>query len=382
MHPERMIRIHPIKRFRRGGLLNLKKRMTVLSLCYLVFTGCLFCIRGGGEWYRSDHPFIQYTGRIDFSRPRAPRIFWPGTTVRVRFEGASIKAILKDEKGKNFFHVVVDGKTDSAVVIDCETARYVYPIASGLKDTVHTLEMMKRTESVHGATVFRGWLLESGRELRRLPPLSTRRIEFYGNSITCGMGNECPDEEGDSDISKENHYMAYGAITARTLDAQYVCIARSGIGLLVSWFDLIMPEYFYRLDPCDPESRWDFTSWIPDVVVINLFQNDSWLIDRLEPVPTGERIVEAYMDFILQIRSRYPEAAIFCTLGSMDAVREGSSWPGYIREAVGRVRTEQKDKSVFCHIFSDQGWQKHPRVRHHRVMAAELTGMIQAELDW
>jgi hypothetical protein len=33
------------------------------------------------------------------------------------------------------------------------------------------------------------------------------------------------------------------------------------------------------LDPVDSTSKWDFSGYTPDVVVINLFQNDSWLVN-------------------------------------------------------------------------------------------------------
>ena len=43
---------------------------------------------------------------------------------------------------------------------------------------------------------------------------------------------------------------------------------------MVSWFPLIMPEMYDRLTPTEASSKWDFSSYQPDVVVVNLFQND------------------------------------------------------------------------------------------------------------
>ncbi len=51
---------------------------------------------------------------------------------------------------------------------------------------------------------------------------------------------------------------------------------------MLSWFPEIMPEIYDRLNPGDPDSKWDFTLFTPDVVVINLFQNDSWLVNNPE----------------------------------------------------------------------------------------------------
>jgi hypothetical protein len=192
------------------------------------------------------------------------------------------------------------------------------------------------------------------------------------------MGIEAPDDCGDRDTAHRNNYLAFGAITARGLGAEYHCIARSGIGIIKSWFDLVMPEYWYRLDPNDPQSRWDFSAWTPDVVVVNLFQNDSWLIKKMNPVPTPEQIVAAYRDFITGIRSVYPNAHIVCALGCMDATVKSSPWPGYIHQAV----TGLKDPNISEYYFPCGKWRKHPRVRHHRDMANQLTAHIRKVMDW
>ena len=48
--------------------------------------------------------------------------------------------------------------------------------------------------------------------------------------------------------------------------------------------------------------------------------------------------VAAYRKFVRTIRSKYPKAYIICALGSMDAVRPGSKWPGYVRTAVEQMQ--------------------------------------------
>ncbi len=66
---------------------------------------------------------------------------------------------------------------------------------------------------------------------------------------------------------------------ARHYDAEYHCTCKSGIGITISWFPVIMPEIYDLLNPEDPQSIWDFSLYQPDVVVINLMQNDSWLVN-------------------------------------------------------------------------------------------------------
>ncbi len=331
---------------------------------------------------KPDHPYLQYTGRIDFSHPRAPRLFWPGTYLRANFQGKLLKIILDDSLGQSYYNVFIDDDYQHPFVIACDSGRQEYAYPAELENGPHSLLIFRRTEASTGPTCFLGLVLSENGQLLPPPARPERRIEFYGNSITCGMGNEAPDDGPDNRMSEENNFLSYAAMTARNLNAEYVCIAKSGIGILISWFDLVMPDYYNRLNPADPESHWDFNRYIPDVVVINLFQNDSWLIQRLNPVPDSAAIVQAYADFVRKIRREYPRALIVCTLGSMDAVKPGSPWPGYISRAVEWLRRREGDDNLATYFFPYTGWQKHPRVRHHRVMADSLTAFLRRTLNW
>jgi hypothetical protein len=242
--------------------------------------------------------------------------------------------------------------------------------------------VFRRTEASTGPTEFKGFVIDAQAKILPASDDPQRQIEFYGNSITCGMGNEAHPDSTDGNMAEENNYMTYAAITARNLNAGYTCIAKSGIGILVSWFDMIMPNYYYRLDPEDPESKWDFNQSQPDIVVINLFQNDSWLFDkRLDPVPDKDAIIGAYVKFVSTIRQKYPKAFILCTLGTMDAIAPGKPWPGYIVKAVQRLKNSG-DKNVEAFIFSYQNFDKHPRVEHHIKMAEELTLFLRQKMNW
>ena len=351
-----------------------------LLIGILIFSGFRL-IAGELTFVTADHPALQYTGRIDFSDPAAPRLFWPGTSIRAVFTGSSLQVVMDDAQGQSYYNVIIDDDQDP-VIIACQPGLQIYPVASGLKDTIHSVLIFRRTEASTGKTVFKGFLIDADRSVKQSVVQPERRIEFYGNSITVGMGNEADPDSGDDKFSQENNYLTYAAITARNLNAEYVCIAKSGIGIMVSWFDLIMPNYYYRLDPDDPESQWDFARYTPDVVVINLLQNDSWLYDkRLDPVPDTRTILEAYKDFVSRIRIKYPQSQIVCTLGIMDAIAPGKPWPEYVRQAVRELQNNG-DHRISAFIFSFDGFTKHPRVSHHKKMADELTGYIRQLMNW
>ncbi len=333
-------------------------------------------------WIGPDHSEIQYTGRIDFMDKNAPSIYWPGTSIVANFTGTSLQIMLDDEKGESYYHVIIDKNESDPVVIDCEPGLHIYSIAENLTDGSHDLLIFRRTEASTGPTIFRGIMVDKYAQLSKAPERPAHKIEFYGNSITCAMGNEAHPDSSDGNMAEENNYMSYAAITARNLDAEYVCIAKSGIGIMVSWFDMIMPNYYYRLNPGDPESKWDFSQSQPDVVVINLLQNDSWLFDkRLDPVPAKDDIISAYIRFVSMIREKYSQAYILCTLGTMDAIAEGKPWPEYVRKAV-EIMKNMGDKNIDAYIFEFQGYTAHPRVVHHKKMAEELIQFLKKKLNW
>lgn len=146
-----------------------------------------------------------------------------------------------------------------------------------------------------------------------------------------------------------------------------------------------MPQFYDQLSAVgDNNSKWDFTQWTPDLVLINLFQNDSWLIDRekrLQPVPSDAARVQAYIDFVRSVRIKYPSAQIICALGSMDATAN-SKWPGYITAAVERMRNENNDQKLDTIFFDFTGYGGHPRIAQHKANAAKLTAFIKQKMNW
>jgi len=328
---------------------------------------------------------IKYEGRILYN-PDAAVLSWPGTSVTLNFKGKEVSAILQDLDSANYYNVIVDNKVVSKLHI--EKIKRSYLLASGLAEGNHTVQLFKRTEWDKGKTLFFGF--ETPDNTKLLPPSAPkkRKIEFYGNSITCGYAIEDASGKDRWFGYFQNNYLTYAALTARHFDAQYQCIAKSGIGIMVSWFPLIMPEMYNRTDATDSTSTWDFAKYTPDVVVINLFQNDSWIVkmhDNAEfkhrfgtTEPNEDFIIAAYKNFVATIRSKYPKASIICALGSMDATREGSAWPGYVQKAA----TQLNDPKIYTCFFDYKNTGGHPNVDEQKVMADTLIKFIDRNIKW
>jgi len=327
--------------------------------------------------------FIRITGRVKHEGDSVT-LYWSGTNITARFTGQELKALLRDERGDNYFNIVIDG--DSLRYIKLDTVKKYYTLAAGLSPGEHTVELIKRNEWDTGKTWFYG--LEVTGQMAALPPANKRVIEFFGNSITAGYAIEDNTGSDRSDSIYTNNYYTYAALTARHYNADAYFTVKSGIGIMVSWFPLIMPELYDRLDPSDSLSQWDFKKVTPQIVVINLFQNDSWLVEKPDhpsfkqrfgdKAPDKTQIVAAYKSFVTKVRGVYPDAHIICALGSMDATREGSPWPGYIQQAVD----ELSDKKIYTHFFPFINKGGHPRKDDNTKMAEELIAFIDKNIKW
>ena len=335
---------------------------------------------------KPNDPQLQYTGRIDFSNPSAPQISWPNTSITANFTGVSFAITLDDQKGRNSFNVFIDGDLAHPVILHCDRGEKTYPIADKLSEGTHRFLLTKRTEGEERATTIKGFLLADHASLLPPPLRPPHKMEIYGDSITSGMGNEAADGAPDSNSREKNCFLAYGSIAARDLNCEVHIISQSGIGIMISWFDFIMPQFYSQLSAVGKnDTHWDFSQWTPDVVVIDLLQNDSWLIDqqkRLIPLPTDEQRIQAYLDFVNTIRSKYPKAYFICALGSMDATRPGSKWPGYVSAAVEKIKKENPRAKIDTLFFEFTGYEAHPRVAQHKANAAKLAAFVREKMGW
>ena len=304
----------------------------------------------------------------------------------MNFEGESIQALLEDETGDNYYNIIIDN--DSISILRPDTTKRYYQLASKLSKGKHSIEIFKRTEWNRGKTNFYGFKINN--EVKLLPKSvpKKRKIEFYGNSITAGYAVEDISGKDSPESTYTNNYLSYAAITARHYQAKYQCICKSGIGITISWGPLIMPEMYDRLVPTDDTSKWNFNLYSPDIVVVNLFQNDSWLVELPEHVefkkrfgnktPDDEFLINAYQQFVADLRKKYPNASIICSLGSMDAVKEGSKWIGYIEKALANLN----DKMIYTHFMPYIEASAHPSIKDQEKMANGLIQFIDKNIDW
>jgi lysophospholipase L1-like esterase len=325
---------------------------------------------------------VRYVGRFDYNDAGGPRCTWSASSVSLVFSGGSLGVKLNDN-GKNCWQVVVDGAP--AGVLRLKQGEHVYPVATDLPEGRHTVELVKRTEFFVGVTQVGGFVIDDDAKLFS-PVARPRRIEVIGDSISCGYGNEAPRKEDRFSTATENAWLAYGAVAAREVDADYVCVAWSGKKL---WPNNSILDYYDRVLPDEAAAKWNFSTWTPDVVIINLGTNDFG--GKANPDEAGW--VAAYVEFIKRIRTHYPKAPVYCGLGTMV-----SDWPpggrmvrttlrGYLEKVLAQANTAGGPPVRLI----DFGVQKqengigadwHPGLKTHALMGAQLARALKTDLGW
>ena len=160
-------------------------------------------------------PKIHYTGRIDKHLTDQYKYSAPGVYIEAKFKGTACSFDMAAEGNQNYIEIVVDNGTPERILVD--KSRKTYVAASGLSNGEHPVLICKDTEAGMGSLFFLGFRCE---ELINFPE-PTRKIECYGNSITCGAkmitGELC--EQTSNWNAPNKAYASYGAVTARALNA-------------------------------------------------------------------------------------------------------------------------------------------------------------------
>lgn len=349
-----------------------------------------------GSFISPTDSHIQYTGRISFTNPERPAFNFPGIQIIAAFEGTSLRMMAKPNSG--YFMAQIDKAEPFKVAFRGERDSVV-TLATALADGVHTVKLMYVIEGYEFYPEFWGFILDKGRKLADAPALPSRKIEFIGNSITCGYGNEGLKKEEHFDYATENHYYSYASITARNLDAQHWVVARSGIGAYRNYGDVktgsprsCMPvQYEYtgyatdlklRQEASFLREKWDFSLYQPDVVCINLGTND---------LSTNnydlKLLKQGYKKLLKLVREHNPKAKIVFLSGSMLYNQELQQAKQLLDEVTAEAK-KAGDNEVYRFDMSPISHEKfygndwHPNVYQDEKMAGELTAYLRSLMNW
>lgn len=362
------------------------KYFTFLSSFILVF------IANAQVTVNPDHEHIAYWGTVDFTNPQAPAFEYSGVTIRAKFTGTSLTAKIQNA-GSNYFYVIIDGEVPRK--IQALAGSNNYNLATGLATGSHTVALIKLTEAFVGRMVFQGFILDSGALLQPLTNEPKCHIEFIGNSITCGYGNELnipapPAGNPNTGFSavNENNYQAWGYIAARRLGMKYNAVCYSGRGLYRN-NDAntigTLPNIYDRIYPDAANSpTWNHTLQHPNYIVIDLGTND-FFPDPAKPVDQTS-FESTYVNFVKKLKGYHPEATIILAVGVMmsDGYPVGAQqWTrirAYVKNAVSTLTTSGYSSVHYFEMApqtAPYGEDWHPSIATHTRMGNDLAAFIE-----
>ncbi|KAG3104143.1 hypothetical protein PC121_g834 [Phytophthora cactorum] len=375
---------------------------------------------------------IKYTGRLLHHGAQSARktkintvqFDWPAVAFQISVRGTSSIAIrLKGDVHEvkwpvegmprselifgNYFNVFVNNEL--RCILRASLNATCCDVATDLDaEQEYTIRICKRTEpqmrgamSTFKVCTFYGFIVEEKAEVLPVDqpePQPVRKMEFIGDSDTCGFGNE-----GKASSAKnlfgmkgrmENVYNGYACITARMFDAEEHVLAWSGKGVHSNSADWgpNMPALWKNTLASRP-GDWDMSSWIPDVVVINLGIND------LSPPASAETdIITGYATFLLEVRSYRPDAHIFCVVYDDGCMSSEDSETNrkfvslqlqeIIKVAISKV-SKHDNKMHYTFIKVEEGLEKedyasmmHYAVSGHVKIAKVLAEEIALRTGW
>ncbi|PTL75509.1 SGNH/GDSL hydrolase family protein [Vitiosangium sp. GDMCC 1.1324] len=353
--------------------------------------------------YAADDKKLQHVGRMDWSTPDGPTYAHSGVTVRFRCNCTGVDVAFADngtggDEHTNWVNVIVDGKTEAKVQL--KPGSNIIRGARNLKKGEHTVEIVKRTEPYAGSIQFLGLSLQG--VLLDPPPWPEKKMEFIGDSITCGYGDEVRiyaptyTEPNTGYHSKnEDISQAYGTLIGRRFNAEVVttCISGTGIyrNLDGSTEGRAFPYLYKRIYPDQEAPLFDTSLFAPDLIVINLGNNDFNVLDDtgIPSAPPADEFKLAYARFIWDLRAMYPHAKIIASVGPMmnDNYPEGRKHWTKMQTWVSEMVAFLEDPNVYYFAYTPivgdpYGEDWHPTAESHAQMAQELSDFIEKHVPF
>ncbi len=330
------------------------------------------------------NPSVRILGRSLDTNPRELQWAWSGSGAIVAFDGTSCVARMI-AKGA-VYRVRVDGK-ESTLDLSSSTDT-LHTLASGLAPGYHLVELRAKTEANYATTRFRGFWVDG--TPAALPEPSSRRIEFYGNSITCGYGILDSVANNGFSVKTEDEGLTFAGLAADSLGAERRVICWSGKGVFKNYGnDTVtptLPKLHRQILPWDATNLWDVSRWVPQVVVVDLGTNDFSGV-----APDSTKFHRAYMGFVDSLHAHYPSARIVLVDGPMlsDGYPAGMNALTRVRKHLDNLVAAGTAKGMsISHLeLTPQGnlgygADYHPNRAQARLNGQELTTHIRRLTGW
>lgn len=333
-----------------------------------------------------------YQGRVEKLANNTVVLIGTASSVSFNFTGNNCAISLQSVDSyehNNYISLVLDGKYIGKLRIE-KGAAQSFPIKTTSNKKVHTLEIYKTTEAHSGGILFAG----TTARLTSITSKKKKKIEFIGDSITCGAASDPSDVPCDKGEYFDHHngYYAYGPVLSRAIGVDYLMSSVSGIGMYRNWNDenkdeAIMPDVYQNLYLTKDSSKpkYDFV-FQPDIISIALGTNDfSGGDGKKERLPFNpEKYVSNYIDFIKMLYQHNPKAQIVITNSPMVKGQNAIVFEDCLNKVKAAFVKDKTHKTILIFKFkpmTPKGCSGHPDVADHKVLADEYAPFLKKLLN-
>ena len=243
----------------------------------------------------------------------------------------------------------------------------------------------------------------------KTPPVYDRKLEFIGDSITSGEGTYGAKSDEDWTSYCMSYSRTFANLICRELNAQARLISQGGWGVFSGWDNDRRHNIPCRYEAvCGLNSggendrygaagSYDFSSWVPDAIIVNLGTNDNSAFNQppFTDPDTGEvykmrltddgrhleeddmLIRDAAINFIGMIRKNNPTSHIVWVYGML-----GHDLTPVLTDAVDTYKKETDDQNIrFLQLPAitgeTVGAREHPGLKAHMIAAGILTDYLK-----
>ncbi len=353
----------------------------------------------------TDVKYKNVMGRTNEKLPFLP-LFWTGSGVEINVTGSELWVDI--EAGHDFHEPWIAVLLNDALMIRQRLSKGMNSIClfrSMMPEGVKNIKVIRETqampEDLSCYVLVKGFKTDGDfKEVAQKP----YRIEFIGDSITSGEGSY----GAPCDVEWLTMYMSatvnYAVKTANRLNAEYSILSQCGWGVCSAWDNDIrhvMPNVYEKVcgssiggtnDAYGASEDYDFSSFCPNAIVVNLgtndaaaFQNAPFDVPGIGPCKLylnedgtykkedALKVSKAVTDFLSMIRKNNPTSHIVWVYGMI-----GHDLSDIIKKGVDDYIDATNDNNAAYLLVpdtpeEDKGAHGHPGAVSHEKMAILLS---------
>lgn len=351
-------------------------------------------------------PSAWFTGRtrVNDDEHGSRSFDWEGTQLWLNVAGASrITVVINATPGLvGRFVAEVDGLETSSFWVGADPGVNEYLVVGNFQDggnypapatnvlrIINVLEPAMTGRWQDGAFTLLGWKTDGLAASTGPGTKRRRKIELLGDSLSAGYGSRGTAGLNAAglcapDVATSGNYYTYNWQIAERFEADLVPIAWSGKGMYRNCCDNVgevLPDYWRQTFAGTNASDWDFSRFIPDMLLINLGTND---FGHDGGAAWEANFSSAYTKLALDAGKAYsnPKLPIFVALGPFENLKLGAA----LNVSIAAINAAGGN-AVYLDIITPtsaahDGCGGHPGLRGHAAMADRAIPQIASKMGW